>query len=107
MGDDGLRFSFSVQGDEAAITFNFHVADPELDSNADVIRYYVSEITKNPGLEHLSSIDYLAVDLKPNPNLASAIPWGTEQWLNACPYYKLVYSEGDIRIYEVDTSALP
>jgi len=27
--------------------------------------------------------------------------------LNACPYYKLVYSEGDIRIYEVDESALP
>jgi hypothetical protein len=107
MGDDGLRLSFSVQSDEAAITFNFDVADPELDSNADVIRYYVSEIIKNPGLEHLPSIDYLAVDLRPNPNLASAIPWGTEEWLNACPYYELLYSEGDIRIYEVGTSALP
>ncbi len=64
-------------------------------------------IIRQPELEHLSSIDYLAVDLKPNPHLATAVPWGTEEWLNACPYYKLVYSEGDIRIYEVLASALP
>jgi hypothetical protein len=106
-GDDRIGFSFSLQSDDATIAFSFDVAKPELDSDADVIRYDVPEIIKNPGLEHLSAIDYLAVDLKPNPNLASAIAWGTEEWLNACPYYKLVYREGDIRIYKVDASALP
>ena len=102
-----IDFSHGIQSDEAAITFSFEVAEPELDSDADVTHYDVRQIIRDPSLEHLSSIDYLAIDLKPNPNLANAIPWGTEQWLNACPYYKLVYSEGDIRIYEVDTSALP
>jgi hypothetical protein len=67
----------------------------------------VPQIITDPALDHLPSIDYLAIDLNPNPHVASEIPWGTEQWLNACPYYNLVYSEGDIRIYEVDTSALP
>ena len=105
--EDGLHFSFSIQNDEPTIAFTFEVAEPELDSDADVIRYDVRQIIRDPSLKHMSSIDYLVVDLKPNPNLASAIPWGTEQWLNACPYYKLVYSEGDIRIYEVDVSALP
>ena len=106
-GDDRIDFSCSIQSDEATMTFSFAVAEPELDSDADVIHYDVRRILEDPSLEHLSSIDYLAVDLKPNHHLASAIAWGTEAWLNACPYYKLVYLEGDIRIYEVDESALP
>ncbi|MBN2098061.1 MAG: glycosyltransferase family 39 protein [Dehalococcoidia bacterium] len=106
-GDDQIGLSFSLQSNEATIAFGFDVAEPELDSDADVIHYDVPEIIRNTGLEHLSAIDFLAVDLKPNPNLASAIAWGTEEWLNACPYYKLVYREGDIRIYEVDASTLP
>jgi hypothetical protein len=106
-GDNRIQFSYGMQSNEAAITFSFEVADPDLDSNADVIHYDVRQILRDPSLEHLSSIDYLAIDLEPNPHLASAIPQGTEEWLNACPYYKLVYSEGDIRIYEVDESALP
>jgi len=105
-GDDRIDFSCSIQSDEATMTFSFAVAEPELDSDADVIHYDVRRILEDPSLEHLSSIDYLAVDLKPNHHLASAIAWGTEAWLNACPYYKLVYLEGDIRIYEVDASAL-
>ena len=106
-GDNRIQFSYGMQSNEAAITFSFEVADPDLDSNADVIHYDVRQILRDPSLEHLSSMDYLAIDLKPNPHLASAIPQGTEEWLNASPYYKLVYSEGDIRIYEVDESALP
>jgi hypothetical protein len=106
-GDNRIDFSYSIQSDEATMTFSFEVAEPELDSDAAVIQYDVRRIIRDPSLEHLSSMDYLAVDLNPNPNLASAIAWGTEQWLNACPYYRLVYSEGDIRIYEVDASALP
>ncbi len=106
-GDNRIDFSYGIQSNEATMTFSFEVAEPELHSDAAVIHYDVRGIITDPSLEHLSTIDYLAVDLKPNPNLASAIAWGTEQWLNACPYYKLVYSEGDIRIYEVDVSALP
>jgi hypothetical protein len=105
--EDGLHFSYGIQSDEARITFSFEVAEPELDSDTDVTHYDVRQIIRDPSLEHLSSIDYLAIDLNPNPHLASAIPWGTEEWLNACPYYRLVYSEGDIRIYEVVASALP
>ena len=104
--EDGLHFSFSIQSDEAVIAFNFDLADPELDSDADVSDYDVRRILIDPSLEHLSSIDYLAIDLEPNPHLASAAAWGTEEWLNACPYYELIYSEGDIRIYRVDASAL-
>jgi hypothetical protein len=84
---------------------SFDVAEPGSDSNADVIHYDVPRILKDPALQHLPSIDYLAIDLKPNPHLASGLPKGTEEWLNA--RYKLVYSEGDIRIYQVDAPALP
>ncbi len=105
--EDRIDLSFSIQGEEATITFSFEVTDPNLSSSEDVTYYQVPQILKDPALEHVSSIDYLAVDLKPNPHLASELPWQTEQWLNACPYYKLVYSEGDIRIYQVETSALP
>ena len=106
--EDRVDLSFNIQSDQAAITFSFDVADPELNSNTDVTQYQVPQIIRTPALEHLSSVDYLAIDLKPNPHLASELPWGTEQWLNT--YYKLVYppeGEGDIRIYRVDVSALP
>jgi hypothetical protein len=106
-GEDGVDLSFTIQGEKATIAFTFLVTDPSLDGSGDVIHYEVPNIIQASGLEHLPSLDYLAIDLKPNPHLASALPWGTEQWLNACPYYRLIYSEGDIRVYEVDTSALP
>jgi hypothetical protein len=102
--DNNLDLRFAMQGTEAEITFSFVVTDPNLDSRADVTYYQVLDIIR----EH--SIEYLAVDLKPNPYLASELPWGTEEWLDICPYYQLVYpldGEGDIRIYRVDTSALP
>ena len=103
--EDRVDLSFNIQSDQATITFSFDVAEPDFEGNGDVTHYKVPQIIREPGLEHLSSIDYLAIDLKPNPHLASELPWGTEQWLNT--YYKLVYSEGDIRIYQVDASALP
>jgi hypothetical protein len=104
---DRVDLSFNIQNDQATITFSFDVAEPDFEGNGDVTHYEVPQIIREPALEHLSSIDYLAIDLKPNPHLASDLPLGLEQWLNACPYYKLIYSEGDIRIYQVDTSALP
>jgi hypothetical protein len=105
--EDRVALSFNIQSDQATITFSFDVAEPDFEGNEDVTHYEVPQIIGEPALEHLSSIDCLAIDLKPNPRLASGLPWGLEQWLNACPYYKLIYSEGDIRIYQVDTSALP
>ena len=99
--EDRITLDFRTLSNEATITFSLAVTDPDIDSNADVTHYQVSEIISK------YSIGYLAVDLKPNAHLASELPWGTEEWLNACPYYKLIYKEGDIRIYEVDTSALP
>ena len=102
--ENRLDMSLTVQGSEAEITFTFVVTEPKLNSTADVTYYRAPEIIKE------YSIAYLAVDLKPNPYLASELPWGTEEWLDICPYYQLVYpldGEGDIRIYRVDTSALP
>jgi hypothetical protein len=105
--DGQVGLSFNVESDLATIDFSLVVTEPAPDSNTDVTYYEVPQIIRETALEHLSPIDYLAIDLKPNQHLASELPWGTEEWLNACPYYELVYSEGDIRIYQVDTSALP
>jgi hypothetical protein len=102
--ENRLDMSLTVQGSEAEITFTFVVTEPRLNSSADVTHYQAPEIIRE------YSIGYLAVDLKPNPHLASELPWGTEEWLYICPYYQLVYPldvEGDIRIYRVDASALP
>jgi hypothetical protein len=108
--ENRLDLSLTVQGSEAEITFTFVVTEPKLNSSVDVTYYQVPEMIKNPALEHISSIDYLAVDLKPSPHSATELPLGIEEWLSSCPYYQLVYpldGEGDIRIYRVDTSALP
>jgi hypothetical protein len=102
--ENRLDLSLTVQGSEAEITFTFVVTEPKLNSSADVTHYQVPETIRD------YSIGYLVVDLKPNPDLASELTPGIEEWLNSCPYYQLVYpsdSEGDIRIYQVDTSALP
>ncbi len=109
--ENRLELSLTVQDSEAEITFTFDIAEPKLNSSADVTYYQVPEIIKDPSIERFSSIGYLAVDLKPNPYLAPELPLGLEEWLNTCPYLKLVYPEGDtdsdIRIYQVDSSALP
>ena len=105
--EDPIDLSFNIQSDQATIAFSFDVAEPDFEGKTDVTHYEVPQIIKDPALQHLSSIDYLAVDLRPNSHLASELPWGTEEWLNTCPYYRLIYSEGDIRIYQVDVSALP
>jgi len=58
---------------------------PNLTARQMFIHYDVRRILEDPSLEHLSSIDYLAVRLEPNHHLASAIAWGTEAWLNGTP----------------------
>ncbi len=99
-----VDLSFNIQGNEANIIFNFLVEEPDLEGVADVTCYQASEIIKE------YSIDYLVIDLKPNPNLAGVLPWGTEQWLDSCPYYKRInpgFPAGDVRIYQVDSLKLP
>lgn len=99
-----IDLSFSLQGDEPTITFEFLVTEPSADRDEDVTYYQTAQVIGD------YSIDYVAADFAPNPNLASPLPLGLEQWLSQCPYYQLVYpldGQGDIRIYQVIASALP
>jgi hypothetical protein len=99
-----LDLSYSLQASEATITFDFLVTEPTADRDEDVTYYQTPQVIGD------YSIDYVAVDLAPNPNLACQLPLGLEEWLNHCPYYRLVYpldGQGDIMVYEVLTSALP
>ena len=102
--DQQIGLSFDMQDTEAMITFNFSITTPHIDSSTDVTCYEVPQLIKD------NSVDYIAVDLSPNSHIWSDIPPGTEEWLNNCPYYKLVYpldGIGDIRVYQIDRSALP
>ena len=99
--DQQIGLSFDMQDTEAMITFNFSITTPHIDSSTDVTCYEVPQLIKD------NSVDYIAVDLSPNSHIWSDIPPGTEEWLNNCPYYELVYSQGDIRVYQIDRSALP
>jgi hypothetical protein len=99
-----LDLSFGLQGSEATITFGFLLMEPTADRDEDVTHYQTAQVISD------YSINYVAIDLTPNPNLASQVPLGLEEWLNRCPYYELVYpldGPSDIRIYRVDAPASP
>jgi hypothetical protein len=99
-----LNLSFSLQGSEATITFEFLVTEPSADRDEDVTYYQTAQVIGD------YSIDYVAVDFAPNPNLACQLSAELEEWFSHCPYYELVYppdGPGDISIYKVDVSALP
>ncbi len=99
-----LDLSFNLQGSEATIMFEFLITEPSGDRDDDVTSYQTAKVIGE------YSIDYVALDFTPNPNLACELSAGLEQWLSHCPYYRLVYpldGQGDIRIYRVDASALP
>ncbi len=98
---DSIRISFLTQGQEASMPLSFKISAATPMSPGRVVRYEVPQLIKD------CSIGYVAVDFEPASAHWSNLPYGVQQWLNACPYYRLVYSEGDIRIYEVDTSELP
>lgn len=102
-----LDLSLDIQNARSTAVFSFAITDPVSTSEAGVVHYEVPLILAGPALEHITSVDYIAVDRRPNPHLAGALPGGTEEWLDACPYYRLAHSEGDVRIYEVVTAALP
>ena len=93
--------SFSNIEDGATIRFHITITSPELRQSPPLTHYDVPEFVK----EH--RVDYIVVDLSPPFQSSNDVPQATEEWLNNCPYYKLIYSKGDIRIYQVKASALP
>jgi hypothetical protein len=98
---DAIRMSFQIQGQEASITLGFSISTVKPMSPGLVVQYEVPQLIED------CSADYLAIDMEPDSVHWSNLPDGVQRWLDSCPYYKLVYKEGDIRIYQVDTSALP
>jgi hypothetical protein len=102
--DQQIDLSFDMQSTDASITFNFAITTPNIDSSTDVTYYEVPQLIKD------NSVDYIAVDLSPDSHIWSDLPPGIEEWLTNCPYYKLVYpldDIGNIRVYQIDRSALP
>jgi hypothetical protein len=93
--------SFSNIEDGATISFHISITSPQLKQSPPLTHYDVPELIK----EH--SVDYIVVDLSPPLHSSNDVPQATQEWLDNCPYYKLVYSKGDIRIYQVQASALP
>ena len=98
---DAIRMAFQIQGEKASVTLSFNISTVKPMSPGQVVQYEVPQLIKD------CSADYFAIDLKPNSVHWTDLPDGVQRWLDCCPYYKLVYSEADIRIYEVDASELP
>lgn len=102
--DQQIDLSFDTQSTDASITFNFAITTPHIGSSTDVTYYEVPQLIKD------NSVDYIAVDISPDSHIWSDLPRGIEEWLDNCPYYKLVYpldGISNIRVYQVDRSALP
>ncbi len=96
-----VPLAFDIQSANASVTLAFDISTTQRSNDEQVTAYEVPQLIEDNG------IGYLAIDLKPDSPLWSDLPLGLEQWLDSCPYYSLVHSEGSIRIYRVDTSALP
>ena len=101
MQEDQISLAFGIQSANASVTLAFDISTTQQPNGEQAIAYEVPQLIKD------NAIGYLAIDLRPHSALWSDLPLGLEEWLNTCPYYQLVYKEGDIRIYQVDTSALP
>lgn len=101
--EDRVTLRFEVQGASARITLSFDFStDEETETHGGPVAAYEA-----PALIRDHGIDYLAIDFRPHSELWSDMPLGLEEWLDACPYYTLAFSEGDVRIYEVVAAALP
>jgi len=96
-----VDLSFDMGGSEATVTFNISITAPEIRRDEAVVHYEVPDLIRD------QTIGYVAVDLSPHSPLWTDMPSATLEWLNNCPYYRLAYSQGDIRIYQVDAGALP
>jgi hypothetical protein len=98
---DGIPISFDLTGTEAAVDFVFTFTVPDTTSIAELVHYEVPQVIRD------HSINYVTVDLKPDAQLWSDLPRATEMWLDSCPYLDLVYARDDVKVYQVDISALP
>jgi hypothetical protein len=96
--------SFSNIEDGATINFHISITSPQLKQSPPLTHYDVPELIK---LIKEHSVDYIVVDLRPPLHSSNDVPQATQEWLDNCPYYKLIYSKGDIRIYEVEAAVLP
>ncbi len=94
--DDGVPLTFDVVSATATITlsFDFSATTPP-PASEQVSAFEVPRLLREHG------IDYLAVDFRPGSPMWSDMPPGLQEWLDACPYYRFVHAEGDVRIYEV------
>jgi hypothetical protein len=99
--EDRIELAFDIQGATAAISMTFDISTGQEPDGGPVAAYEAPRLIRDNG------IDYLAIDFKPHSALWSDMPLGLQDWLDACPYYTLVCSEGDVRIYEVVAAALP
>jgi hypothetical protein len=99
--NDCVPLSFDLEGTEATVDFVFTFTIPDAPSTAELVHYEVPQVIQD------YSIDYVVVDLKPDAQLWSDLPQATEVWLDSCPYLDLVYAQDDVRVYQIDLSALP
>ncbi len=97
---DRVALAFDIAA-SATITLSFDISTEKAASGGPVAAYEAPRLIRDYG------IDYLAIDFRPHSPIWSDMPPGLEDWLDACPYYRLACSEGDVRIYEVVAAALP
>jgi hypothetical protein len=98
---DGIPLSFDLTGNAATVDFTFTFTVPDATITTQLVRYEVPQVIRD------HSIGYVTVDLKPDAQLWSDLPQATGLWLDSCPYLDQVYTRDDVRVYRVDTSALP
>lgn len=99
---DRVPLTFDVVSASATITLSFDIsATTAAPDTEQVSAFDVPELIRTNG------IGFLAVDFKPPSQFWSDMPLGLQAWLDGCPYYRLVHTEADVRIYEVVPAALP
>lgn len=100
--EDQVSLAFDIEAADARITLSFDISSTEAPpDDEEVTAYEVPRIIRD------RAVGYLAVDLAPGSPMWNDLPRDLEDWLSGCPYYRLVYSDVDFRIYEVVAAALP
>ncbi|MCX5998863.1 MAG: glycosyltransferase family 39 protein [Chloroflexi bacterium] len=93
--------SFGNVGNGAIVEFDISLTSPQLREDEPLEYYSVPDLIEGHGLE------YVVIDLNPDTAVLNRVPNEIEEWFNSCPYYKLAHSNGDVKVYRVDDSALP
>jgi len=101
LSGQGVVFLFNNIQKGAFIGFYIDITTtPQQERNTPTVHYIVPDLIMN------NSISFLIVDLAPGSSWLNRVTEEAEKWFADCPYYDLVYSRGDVRIYQVDTSAM-